>query len=345
MYKLKINNSVFYLINYLVTICNNRINSHNNNNEPQSTPHHTPTTTSRELGECDIYKSIYDNGPDMKSVKDNFDRQTSRRFEEYEERVKDKRQKRKEERDKNIKKIIEKDKMDKSLAEKVEKGCLKCACVLGGVAASVGLFGGLGIYGWKSAATATAMAEGTAAGKAAGEAAYIAEGIKAVIAGLEQMGVSTLDGKELGTYITATNYTNVRNIALAINSEYQTDLCLIGGPATDKSKTICTWVREIFVSQGKGGSTYESIKTGVETIVSGAPKAAEAAVETATKEAIKASTDAIESTYAICQTAIIASVVALLIIVLVMIIIYLVLRYRRKKKMKKKAQYTKLLNQ
>ena len=36
---------------------------------------HTRTTTSRVLSECDIEKSIYDNNPDMKYVKENFDRQ------------------------------------------------------------------------------------------------------------------------------------------------------------------------------------------------------------------------------------------------------------------------------
>ncbi|SPJ09181.1 rifin PIR protein,putative [Plasmodium sp. DRC-Itaito] len=62
----------------------------------------------------------------MKSVIQQFDDRTSQRFEEYEERMKDKRQKRKEERDKNIQKIIEKDKMEKTLEEKIEKVCLKC---------------------------------------------------------------------------------------------------------------------------------------------------------------------------------------------------------------------------
>ncbi|ETW32018.1 hypothetical protein PFFCH_00544 [Plasmodium falciparum FCH/4] len=69
----------------------------------------------------------------------------------------EKRQKSKEQRDKNVQKIIEKDKIEKSLTEKVEKGCLRCGCGLGGVAASVGLFGGLGTYGWKTAAIASAV--------------------------------------------------------------------------------------------------------------------------------------------------------------------------------------------
>ncbi|ETW59921.1 hypothetical protein PFMC_04196 [Plasmodium falciparum CAMP/Malaysia] len=105
-------------------------------NKPYITPH-TPTTTSRVLSECDIPTSNYDNDADMKSVKENFDRQTSQRFDEYEERMSKKRQKCKEQCEKDIKQIILKDKMEKSLAEKVEKGCLRCGCGLGGVAATL----------------------------------------------------------------------------------------------------------------------------------------------------------------------------------------------------------------
>ncbi|ETW32596.1 hypothetical protein PFTANZ_06683 [Plasmodium falciparum Tanzania (2000708)] len=120
----------------------------------------------------------------------------------------EKRQKSKEQRDKNVQKIIEKDKIEKSLAEKVETGCLKYGCGLGGVAGSVGLFGGLGIYGWKTAALATAKEAAKDAAMAAGEAAYIAEGIKAVIAGLEQMGVSTLGVPRLESLFTENIYNN-----------------------------------------------------------------------------------------------------------------------------------------
>ncbi|KYN93010.1 rifin, partial [Plasmodium reichenowi] len=125
-----------------------------NKNKPSIIRRHTQTN--RSLCACDTQSSIYEKDAEMKSVKEQFDDRTSQRFEEYEERMKDKREKRKEERDKNIQKLIEKDKMDKSLAEKVEKGCLKCGCALGGVAASVGLLGGIGIYGWEISAIAAA---------------------------------------------------------------------------------------------------------------------------------------------------------------------------------------------
>ncbi|CDO61527.1 rifin [Plasmodium reichenowi] len=322
-----------------------------NNNEPQTTPHHTQTN--RSLCECDIQSSNYDNDPQMKKVMNNFNRQTSQRFEEYKERLKDKRQKRKEERDKNVQEIIDKDKMEKSLADKVEKGCLKCGCGLGGVAASVGLFGGLGIYGSKTAAIAKAVAAAQEAVKDGAMAATIkaagAEAFKsAIIEGIEkEFGVSILGVQRFESLFKSNTYTNVENIARAINTQYNPSSCLTGGH--DAHPSICTWVTENFRAAqkipGKVASTYESIKVGVENVVSEAQNAAGVAAQQATKDAIKASTDAVEFTYAGCQTAIIASVVAILIIALVMIIIYLVLRYRRKKKMNKKAQYTKLLNQ
>ncbi|ETW19857.1 hypothetical protein PFFVO_01243 [Plasmodium falciparum Vietnam Oak-Knoll (FVO)] len=341
----------FFPLNILVT----SYHAHNNKNKPSITPRHTQRYTSRVLSECHIQSSIYDNDEEMKSVKENFDRHTSQRFDKYEERMKGKRQKSKEERDKSIQEIIEKDRKDKLLAQKVEKGCLRCACGLGGVAASVGLFGGLGIYGWKTTATATAMELAKEAAEQAGVAAAAKAGKNAVIAGLKEFGVEKIADQSLVSYFITTEYTNVRNIARAISIEYQTDLCLFGGSGSgaDKSKTICTWVRANFFAakdspgnvSKQGVSTNALIQEAVETIVSNAKNAAGEASKEATEEVIKTSTVAVESTYASCQTAIIASVVAILIIVLVMIIIYLVLRYRRKKKMNKKLQYTKLLNQ
>ncbi|EWC76136.1 surface antigen [Plasmodium falciparum UGT5.1] len=314
----------------------------NNKNKPYIKSH-TAITTSRVLSECDINTSIYDNDPYMKSVKENFDRQASERFEEYDERMKDKRLKCKEQCKKDIQEIILKDKVEKSLSEKVEKGCLKCGCGLGSVAASVGIIGPIVINELKKAAliaaTQAAMTESAAEGAVAG----VEAGKNAVIAGLKQMGVSTLGDKKLVSYFTSTNYTNAINIARDISIEYQTDSCLITVPVD--SKPICPWVRENFVSPGNGTSMYESIEIGVTSIVSDAEPVAAAAAQQATKDAIKASTLAVDSKYVIFQNAIIASVVAIIIIALVMIIIYLVLRYRRKKKMNKKQQYTKLLNQ
>ncbi|CDO61638.1 rifin [Plasmodium reichenowi] len=318
--------------------------AHNNKNKLYITPHHTPIYTSRMLSECYIQSSLYNNDADMKSVKEHFDLQTSQRFEEYEERMKDKRQKHKEQRDRNIQKIIEKGKMEKSLSEKIEKGCFRCGCGLGGVAASVAVFGGLGIYGSKTAAIAAATDAAIAEVAAAGEAAHIPEIIKEVIAGLEEIGVSIQGVPRLQSLFTPNTYPSASEIAHAINRQYDASSCIIGGPGA--RETFCSWVREIFGTAekipGKVNLASESIKMGVENIISNAKTVATKKV-TATLTEQKTSEIA-----AACmghQTAIIASVVALLIIALVMIIIYLVLRYRRKKKMNKKAQYTKLLNQ
>ncbi|SOV83920.1 rifin PIR protein, putative [Plasmodium reichenowi] len=289
----------------------------------------------------------------MKSVKENFDRRTSQRFEEYEERMKDKRQKRKEQRDKNIQKIIEKDKMEKSLAEKVEKGCLRCGCALGGVAACIGLIGGLTVNELKKAALLAATQDATAEGLAAGAAARIKAGIDSVISGItEEFGVSIQGVQELQSLYTAENDTVVTKIADVIYSQYDTK-CLSPlsgtGHVAGIRETICISVAQKSAAARNIPVTFVShrtvIRTGVEKIVSDAEPVAETAAQQATNEVIQRSIDAVEFAYSGCQTAITASVVAILVIVLVMIIIYLVLRHRRKKKMNKKAQYTKLLNQ
>ncbi|SOV82391.1 rifin PIR protein, putative [Plasmodium reichenowi] len=288
-----------------------------NKNKIYHTPHHTTRYTSRVLSEGDIQSSIYDKDADMKLVKENFDRQTSQRFEEYEERMKDKRQKRKEERDKNIQKIIEKDKMDKSLAEKVEKGCLRCGCGLGGVAASVGVFGGLGTYGWKTAALAAAAQKG------------IDAGISSAIQGLKtKFGLETLSGDPLNTVLNANNFNHPMRLYLLVHQEYSR---VCEADPTNTASALCSY---------KGSThpqTYQGIVANAQTVATDAGQAAATAQETEIAAANAA------STYS--YSAIGYSVLAIFIIVLVMIIIYLILRHRRKKKLTKKAQYTKLLNQ
>ncbi|SOV78656.1 rifin PIR protein, putative [Plasmodium reichenowi] len=327
------------------------------------TSHHTPIYTSRVLSECDTESSIYDNDEDMESVKEIFERQASQRFEEYEERMKEKRQKRKEQRDKNIQKIIQKDKMEKNLAEKIEKGCLMCGCGLGGVAGSIGLFGGVAINIWKPGAITAAIEKAlelnaayiSTTAKAAGAAA----GKKFVIEELRTLGVSTLNDKTLGSYFSTTPYNTASVITKALYEQHY-KICvhdpsrnLISGFGdANLHISICRSVRNQIsaVSQPKQYISYDVvIEKTVETMVSeangvaadaSAVKSAELTAEITTKQ-----TTAINTIFMSKQTAIIASVVAILIIVLIMIIIYLVLRYRRKKKMKKKAQYTKLLNE
>ncbi|ETW43937.1 hypothetical protein PFNF135_01696 [Plasmodium falciparum NF135/5.C10] len=319
-------------------------------NKPSITSHHTQTN--RSLCECDTQSSIYDKDEDMKSVKENFDRQTSHRFEEYQERMKEKRQKRKEQRDKNVQKIIEKDKIENSLAEKVEKCCLRCGFGLGGVAASVGIFGTVAVKELTKAAITTATELAKEAAEKAGAAAAADAGKNAVIAGLKELGVQNIAGQPLVSYLTATNYHNATFISSAINNQYEPSSCIFylsgtrSGPVA--RETFCTWVMQKSTAaanvQRSSVSFNDLIIKTIENIVSNAKNAAGEASKKATEEVIKTSTVAVESTYAICQNAIIASTVAILVIVLVMVIIYLILRYRRKKKMNKKLQYTKLLN-
>ncbi|EWC91048.1 hypothetical protein PFNF54_00015 [Plasmodium falciparum NF54] len=285
-----------------------------NKNKPSITPHHTPITTSRVLSECDLYMPKYDNDADMKSVKGTFDRQASQRFEEYEERIKDKRQKRKEERDKNIQEIIEKDRKDKSFAEKVEKGCLRCGCGLGGVAASIGLFGGLGIYAWRSAALVTAIQKGIEASVEAGEAAGTKAGKEFVIAALQKMGIFTVGDQRLVSYFSTTDYTSALKISSDIIQKYDPSSCFFD--FSGARETFCTWVKvksDAAVNVERSTvSTNALVEKAVGTIVTDAKTVVERAVETATDEAIQRSIGVVDAKYAICQTAIIASVVAIL---------------------------------
>ncbi|CDO62004.1 rifin [Plasmodium reichenowi] len=284
------------------------------------TTHHRATTKSRVLSECDIHSSSYDNDAEMKSVKKQFDDRTSQRFEEYEELMKDKRQKRKEERDKNILKIIEKDKMEKSLAEKVEKGCLRCGCALGGVAASVGLFGGLGIYGWEMAASA-------AAAKAAGDAV----GVQELIKGLkETFPIENLFDRPLEEFITKDNYFCETIISDKVKDFY---LSLSETDLTNEKYLLFNH----YSSSGKVQGTPKVVESAKRIVGEAVEKASKVTTEFTATETAAVSKQL--------YSAIGYSVLAILIIVLVMIIIYLVLRYRRKKKMKKKDQYTKLLNE
>ncbi|KNG76600.1 rifin [Plasmodium falciparum IGH-CR14] len=320
-----------------------------NKNKIYITPHHTQTN--RSLCECDIYTSIYDNDEEMKCVMQQFDDRTSQRLRKYDERLQDKRQKSKEQRDKNVQKIILNDKIDKSLVEKVEQGCLMCGCGLGGVAASIGIIGPIAVNEWTKAATVAAIAaakeagaaEGASQGAAAG-AAKVVELVKSTFK-IEELGVRTLE-----SIINTNTYTDVTLISGAIQVEYQASSCFSLNSAAPKP--ICSMVfRQNFVPGNVRGplSATENITSAVKKFVTEAKTAASQATQTSTDNVTNAliteKTEAINATYASCQIAIIASVIAIVVIALVMLIIYLILRYRRKQRMNKKQQYTKLLNQ
>ncbi|ETW45066.1 hypothetical protein PFNF135_00667 [Plasmodium falciparum NF135/5.C10] len=281
---------------------------------------HTPTITSRVLSECNINTPIYDNDADMKSVKENFDRQTSQRFEEYEKRMITQRKKNKEQRDKDIQKIILKDKMEKSLAEKVEKGCLRCGFGLGGVAAGVGIFGAIAVNEWTKAAMLVSAQKGIEAGvaKAIDELGKIVE--------LREFNLINWDAM-----VTSTTYNKPMDLVKIVSNAYYK--C--------KKSTVAEETRFCLATKAwdKQNSTLalQTISTQAAEAAAEAGKAAKA-----TEEAEMTLANA-KSSYL--YSAIGYSVLAILIIVLVMVIIYLILRYRRKKKMNKKLQYTKLLNQ
>ncbi|EWC90559.1 hypothetical protein PFNF54_00606 [Plasmodium falciparum NF54] len=328
----------------------------------------------------------------MKRVMQQFHDRTTQRFQEYDERLQEKRQVCKDTCDKEIQKIILKDKLEKelmdkfatlqtdiqsdaiptcicekSLADKVEKGCLRCAQNLGGIVApSSGVLAGIAegaLYAWKpkalEASIKTAIAEGTANILAAGVEAGEVTGKELVIAGLKKMGISTLDNKSLESYFATTSYKNITNIAQAVQKLYfETCACDSSGKVVylygdaNRHIPICNSVwnqTPAVLTTKKGISTKEVIEKTVQTMVSdaeGVAADASAAKSAELTAAIKArEAEVINTIFMSKQTAIIASVVAILIIVLIMLIIYLILRYRRKKKMKKKLQYIKLLNQ
>ncbi|SOS76405.1 rifin [Plasmodium sp. gorilla clade G1] len=289
--------------------------AHNKNKTYITAP--TLTTTSRVLSECKIQTSIYDNDPEMRSVKENFDRQTSQRFEEYDERMKDKRRKYKEQCDKDIQQIILKDKVEKSLSEKVEKVCLKCGCGLGGVAAGVGIIGPAAVKGLENAALLAAAEKG------------IKAGISKAIFGLENaFRLDNLGGIPLDKIITAKNFKDVNILGQLMQKEYIR--MLDAGTISDNT------IFSLYESLG-GSKTTMAISANARTA------AINAAAEASQVEGVEIA--AVNAASYNSYIAIAYSVIAILIILLVIVIIYLILRYHRRKKMNKKLQYTKLLNQ
>ncbi|SOV83867.1 rifin PIR protein, putative [Plasmodium reichenowi] len=333
----------------------------------------------RSLCECELYEPAnYDNDSEMKEVMQQFEDRTSQRFHEYDNRMKTTRQKCKDKCDKEIQKIILKDKLEKelmdkfstlqtniesdaiptcickkSVADKVEKGCLRCGVVLGGgVAPSVGLLGGIGIYGWKvgfPAAVAKAAAEkaGALAGKAAGDA----YGKSAVIDALKFIEVDHLFPnifKSIGSDI---HFYDAQKIASAIIAEYK-QISVGGGNTGANWKTFKEGVG-ILIEADDGSTITQTAEEALPGFMKSTVGQIKKVAESKAAEATLSETAALEKTYMGAvdtayggfQTAIIASVIAIVVIVLIMVIIYKILRYGRKKKMKKKLQYIKLLEE
>ncbi|EUT70112.1 hypothetical protein PFAG_06093 [Plasmodium falciparum Santa Lucia] len=299
---------------------------------PQKNPSITqkrPTT--RLLCECELYSTTnYDNDPQMKSVIDNFNKQTQQRLHEYDERMKTTRQECKEQCDKEIQKIILKDKLEKelmdkfatlhtdiqsdaiptcvcekSIADKVEKGCLRCGEILGTAFPEFGLIGGTLVH--------------SAAVNAATKA-----GMEAALVGLESVnGVSALLQENIKYLVTATNF-NCKDALLESIEAIATPVC--------NSKPLITPVY-CSIKSNTQGITFSVIKSKISDAAESAGYAANAKYAEMT------------SVGTIFSDPIVISAIVVVTIAVILLIIYLVLRYRRKKKMKKKLQYIKLLEE
>ncbi|SOV78663.1 rifin PIR protein, putative [Plasmodium reichenowi] len=327
---------------------------HNQRNHKSTTPHHIPKIpTTRLLCECEVYEPAnYDNDLEMKRIMENFDRQTSQRLRDYDERMKTTRQKCKEQCDKEIQKIILKDKLEKelmdkfatlqtdiqsdaiptcicekSLADKTETFCLNCGKNMGGVAPSWGLVSGIVYTGWKAAALVAAKAEALA------EATDLATkaGMNAVISIIERSR-NFYEPQAITGFISIVNEKNFYSASAlkkSVEEVFGVSCKSKGGKPGDFCHTMVAYSEE---------STYKPYVQ---------PGIAEFEKTLSSQKVLLEARNmgAVEATYASYQTAIIASIIAIVVIILVMLIIYLILRYRRKKKMKKKLQYIKLLEE
>ncbi|EUT81013.1 hypothetical protein PFAG_04232 [Plasmodium falciparum Santa Lucia] len=327
----------------------------NTHKEPFIT-HHTPKIpTTRLLCECDLYIPNYDNDPQMKKIMENFDRQTSQRFHEYDDRMKTTRQKCKDKCDKEIQKIILKDKLEKelnekfltlqtdiqndafptcvcekSIADKVEKGCLRCGSILGAAMPELGAMGAMALYTlnqWSITATADAIAAATKAGMDAATKA----GLKAVILKIEEIN-KVFSGDpgffNLKSIVSKLTYNN-GDALLQSAKELIGESCRIEGRRTGFYNTVIQFDSDYNIKNfAKAGSA-----------------AYDAVLPTKTAAFKAKNIAAVEATTTSWETVITASIIAIVVIVLILVIIYLILRYRRKKKMKKKLQYIKLLEE
>ncbi|CDO61870.1 rifin [Plasmodium reichenowi] len=354
---------------------------HKQRNHKSSTPH---KQTSRSLCECELYEPAnYDNDEEMKRVMENFNKQTQQRFEEYDDRMVEKRKRCKDKCDKEIQKIILKDKLEKqmaqqlttletkidtydiptcvcekSLADKVEKNCMKCTQNLGGVVApSLGVLAGIAegaLYAWKPAALDAAIAAALKANNAkilaAGIEAGNAQGMKIVSFFLRGLKIDQLFPEIYNPFVATKPYTDVTTIGNDILAKHGLN-CSIGAA---NNKAMCTKFDIILgVENAKGQMIGPPARNSLPKVLDQAVKkgtqGAKVAAEIAEKDAAAAITEQesvlFESGFNSSISSINAAIIAIVVIILVMVIIYKILRYRRKKKMKKKLQYIKLLEE
>ncbi|SOS81740.1 PIR protein, putative [Plasmodium sp.] len=280
----------------------------------------------------------YDNDPEMKSVMENFNRLTSQRFHQYDVSMQEKRQYFKEHCDKEIQKIILKDKIEKeltekfsalqtkidtndipncvcekSVADKVEKTCLKCGYDLGGVVPGLGFVCGIGVSQILEAAIASAAEIGLMAAK--NEA-------------LKKLGEITfilpLIGYKFNEIVSSVSFSNPTHLVLAIQSALN-EACTGINPSNGKS---------VFCSLTTGNNVVNIVQS---------TKTAAVAANTAGKTAQEFAIAKTTSPLAILSEPVVISFIIIVCIALILLVVYLILHYRRKNKMKKKLQYIKLL--
>ncbi|SOS81752.1 PIR protein, putative [Plasmodium sp.] len=313
---------------------------------------HNPTTASRLLCECELYAPAnYDNDAEMKKLMDDYNLQTSQRFNEYDERMIKNRQKCKEQCNKDIQKIILKDKLEKelteelstlqtdictndiptcvcekSLADKTEKLCLKCGYGLGSNVPLVGLINGVSFY-------ASVLKYAVKCGISAEAKTVASENVNMIIKLLIQRinGLETLEMDLVS--IVAKNTTTPLHLAVAVDTAVHNACNKIAVSSFEPA--ICSnpsvKIPQLYGTAAEvAGEAYKvAEKAGV-----AAGKAAQGKVwsETFTWETFLSSPLGISIIVTVC-------------IVVMLIIIYLILRYRRKKKMKRKVQYITLLKE
>ncbi|EUR56953.1 hypothetical protein PFBG_05982, partial [Plasmodium falciparum 7G8] len=301
----------------------------NTHKKPSITHHTQKIPTTRLLCECELFApQNYDNDPEMKSVMQQFHDRTTQRFQEYDEKLQEKRQICKDTCDKEIQKIILKDKLEKeltetfatlntnitnediptcickkSVADKIEKTCLKYGGALGGgVMPGLGLIGGNSVYILANYETINAFIAKTI------------EELKVI------PGMSQLFGDKISQFVTPAVFRNPMSLVETILSE-------------KKKLCACSSMQTKILCRGMNTNLRDSLPEKIEF-------------------AVNEGLSSVNDTWATATTPttfftnpIILSAIAILVIVIIMVIIYLILRYRRKQKIKKKLQYIKLLKE
>ncbi|SOS79540.1 rifin, partial [Plasmodium sp. gorilla clade G1] len=333
--------------------------NHHNTTQIQKTK--LTTTNTRLLCECDLYTSIYDKDTQMKKVMDNFDRQTSQRFEEYNERMIKNKKKCKERCDKDIQKIILKDKIEKeltktlsilqadissndiptcvcekSLADKVEKTCLKSGYGLGSNVPLLGVIFGIEFY-------TVALERATEVATAAGEKAAFKAAIDAIVDTIKRAIISAThslpDSVPFSPELEGSAAADV--LIPALTADLRATRLLDPGSIQSSFLKVSSIVEEtqpisLNASNAAQGSLFVASKAGAE-----ASKEAASAVAECTKQTTLGKIFTFEKFF---SSSLGISIIVIVCIVIILLIIYLILKYNRKRKINKKLNYIKLLN-